>query len=143
MKEDQKTVTTEYKVDQETATADFDRFTESMDLDVDPVGMDDEDKIDFERHRGKLIEALRVGSLVINDTGEPVFTPQRETGTPITFHEPRGSALMAMDRKKKNHDMGKLFATMAEMTGCNPGTFSKMRMPDLKICMAIVTLFLA
>ena len=133
----------EYKVNQETAMVEFDRFTESMDLDLDLTGMDDEDKIDFSKHRGALIRAIQIGSLVINDEGEPVFTPQRENGESITFHEPRGSALMAMDRKKKNHDMGKLFATMAEMTGRNPGTFSKMLMPDLKICMAIGTLFLA
>lgn len=134
----------EYKVDQETATVEFNRFTESMDLDVNLAEMSEEEEAEFKKHRGRLIKALQVGSLVINEEGEPIFTPQRgETETPIIFQEPRGSAIMAMDQKKKGHEVGKLYAIMADITGQTTGTFSKMKMSDLKICTAITTLFLA
>ena len=138
------TATSKYKVDEDTATAEFDRFMEMMDIDVDPAGMDDEDKVDFGRHKGLLVKVIRRGSLVINDKGEPVFTPQRgEGGSPITFHEPKGSAIMAMDRKKRGHDVGKMFASIADMTGTSSSTYSNMYSSDLKICLAIATLFLA
>ena len=60
----------------------------------------------------------------------------------ITFHEPTGTSLIAMDRKKKSEDIGKLYATMGDITKTHASVFSKMKMPDLKVCMAITTLFL-
>ena len=130
-------------VAKEVAEQDFNRFADSMDLDIDPVGMDAEDKKGFEQQKDRIIAAIQSGSLVINDSGEPVFTPQRTKGADaITFYEPTGASLMAMDRKKKTEDIGKLYASMGEMTRTHASTFSKMKMPDLKVCMAITTLFL-
>jgi len=127
----------------EVAEQEFDRFVDLMDLDVDTDGMDEDDKKSFTQQKDKLISAIQTGALVVEDTGEPVFTPQRTEGaTPIKFYEPTGASLMAMDRKKKTEDIGKLYAAMGDMTKTNAGLFSKMRMPDLKICMAITTLFL-
>ena len=121
------------KVAKEVAEAEFDRFVKSMDLDVDPSDMSEEDKEAFQQQKDRLI----------NDDGEPVFTPQRtKDADTLTFHEPTGASLMAMDRKKKSEDIGKLYAAMADMTRSHASTFSKMRMADLKVCMAITTLFL-
>ena len=64
-------------VAKEVAEQDFNRFAESMDLDIDPVDMDAEDKKGFEQQKDRIIAAIQSGSLVINDSGEPVFTPQR------------------------------------------------------------------
>jgi len=130
-------------VAKEVAEADFERFAAGMDLDVDPSGMDAEDRKGFEQQKSKVVGAIQSGALVINDDDEPVFTPQRtKDAKPITFHEPTGASLMAMDRKKKAEDIGKLYASMADITGTHASTFSKMKMPDLKVCMAITTLFL-
>lgn len=131
------------KIAREVAEQEFNRFVEAMDLDVDPADMDAEDKKGFEQQKDRIIAAVQSGSLVINDTGEPVFTPQRTEGAEaITFHEPTGASLMAMDRKKKTEDIGKLYASMGEITKTHASTFSKMKMPDLKVCIAITTLFL-
>lgn len=131
------------KIAKEVAEAEFDRFAEAMDLDVDPADMDEEDKKSFEQQRQRVVKAIQSGSLVINENGEPVFTPQRtKDAEPLTFHEPTGASLMAMDRKKKTEDIGKLYATMGDITKTHASTFSKMPMGDLKICMALVTLFL-
>lgn len=132
------------KIVREVAEAEFDRFTSAMDIDVDPTYMDAEDKKGFEQQREKILAAIQIGSVVINDDGEPEFTP---TGAgadvnAIVFHEPTGASLMAMDRKKKTEDIGKLYATMSDMTKTSAGLFSKMKMRDLKICMAITTIFL-
>jgi len=131
------------KVAKEVAEAEFERFAEAMDLDVDTSIMDEDDRKGFDLQKNRIVSAIRSGAMVVNEDGEPVFTPQRmkDAGT-ITFHEPDGAALMAMDRKKKSEDIGKLYATMGAMTGTTAKTFSGMKMADLKVCMAIATLFL-
>lgn len=127
----------------EVAEAEFTRFGDLMDLDLDPLDMDEEDKKGFEQQKKRVISAIQNGSLIINDNGEPVFTPQGEKDlNPLTFSEPTGASLMAMDRKKRTEDVAKLYASMADMTGSSSGIFSKMKMRDLKVCMAITTLFL-
>jgi hypothetical protein len=72
-----------------------------------------------------------------------VYTPRRSKDIgDITFREPTGATLTAMDRKNQGEDVGKMFATMADMTGTTAKTFAGMQMSDLKVCMAIFNLFL-
>lgn len=131
------------KVAKDVAELEFDRFIDSMDLDVNTDGMDDDEKKDLSLHKGRVVRAIMVGSLVINEEGEPVFTPQRQDRDPLTFHEPGGDTLMAMDRKKASQEIGKMFVAMASITKTHSKGFSDMKMADLKICLAITTLFLA
>lgn len=131
------------KVAKEVAEEEFNRFVECMDLDVDPADMDEDDRKGFVHQKDRVIAAIQSGALVINDKGEPTYTPQRTNDAePITFYEPTGTSLMAMDRKKKTEDIGKLYAAMGDMTKTHANVFSKMKMADLKVCMAITTLFL-
>jgi len=131
------------KIAKEVAEAEFDRFTSAMDIDAEVANMDAEDKKGFNEQKDRIVKAVMSGALTVNDNGEPVFTPQRiKDADALTFHEPTGASLMAMDRKKKTEDVGKLYATMGDMTKTHANTFSKMKMPDLKVCMAITTLFL-
>jgi len=134
----------ENKIDLETAGLEFDRFAELMDLEVDPATMDAEDLKGFNDQKRKLVKAIARGALVINAKGEPVYTCQRDDGEPLTltFREPRGASFMAMDRKKKGEDMGKTYAIMGDMCKVAPVTFANMPQRDLKICTAIMVLFL-
>lgn len=132
------------KIALEVAENEFDRFVDLMDLDVNTEGMSADDKRDFSLQRDRILRAIQNGFLTVNDDGCPIYTPQmKEDAKPITFYEPTGASYMAMDRKKVGEDMAKLFATMADMTKTSSGLFSKMKSRDLKICMAITTLFLA
>lgn len=132
-----------HKIDKETAVVEFDRFTETMDLDMSMVGLSVEDKADLEGARDKVIIAICRGSLVINDIGEPVFTPQLSDSTAeIVFHEPTGASLMAMDRAKKSADIQKTYLVLADITRLNSKAFSNLKMRDLKVCLAVLTLFL-
>ena len=124
------------------AESEFVRFVDSMDLDINTDGMDDDEKKDLSLHKGRFISAIINGSLVINDEGEPVFTPQRGEHDALTFHEPTGAALMAMDRKKQSEEIGKMYVVAAAMTKTHSKTFSNMKIADLKVCMAITTIFL-
>lgn len=130
-------------VAKEVAEEEFDRFLEANDILADTENMDKEDRDSLNEQRARIVHAIEVGAMVISEDGEPVFTPRRTKDVPaLTFHEPTGASLMAMDRKKKNEDVGKLYATMGDMTRTDAKTFSKMKMADLKVCIAVTTLFL-
>ena len=132
-------------IDREVAEAEFDRFVEAMDLDLDPSTMDKEDGADFTRLRDSMVRAIEKGAVLIHETtGEPIFLPTKDLGhDTITFYEPTGASLMATDGKGKHADVRKMFAMMSDMTRTSPGTFASMPSRDLKICQNIVTLFLA
>lgn len=131
------------KVAIDVAEMEFQRFADAMDLDVSTGGMSAEDLEGFTQQRGRVLRAIQRGTLVINDKGEPEFSPARSDGAAvIVFHEPTGATLMAMDAKKKGQDIGKTYASMADMTRTHASTFAKMPMADLKVCMAIFTLFM-
>jgi len=127
-------------VDKETAERDFDSFIEKMDIDIE---MSDEDKKSFDEQKDKIVKAIQQGSLVVEENGEMTFTPQRSKDKdPIRFYEPTGATLSAMDTRKKDEDVSKTYAAMADMTHTSASTFSKMAIKDVKLCMVIFTLFL-
>jgi hypothetical protein len=132
------------KVADDVAEAEFERFGEAMDLDFDKSHMDEEDKKGFDDLKRIILRALKDGSLVVNDDGCPVYKPKHpDSGDgPITFNEPKGAALKETDKKKKGHDVGKTYAFAAAMTGENESRFSNMASRDLKVCLAIVNLFM-
>jgi len=131
------------KVAPEVAESEFDRFVEAMDLEVNKEGMDAEDRQSFDNAKAIFLRAVMAGSLVVNDDGEPVFRPTTVEGAePITFHEPEGANLMAMDTQKRTHDFGKIHHFLAGITRTNPKRFAQMKNRDLKVCHAIAGLFL-
>lgn len=131
------------KVAREVAEAEFDRFIESNAIILDLGDSSEDDRKEVGVQRARIVGAVMAGSLVFDENGEPIFTPQRTPDAePIHFREPTGAALMAMDRKKAGADIGKLYATMGEITGMHAKTFSSMKVADLHICMAITALFL-
>jgi hypothetical protein len=105
--------------------------------------MTEEELKDFLPEKIKIIKAMKNGSLVINEEGEPVFSPRKSDIPPIVFHEPTGASLVAMDKKKKNEDFSKFYTVLADITKTSAATFAKLKMRDLKVCIAIGTLFLA
>jgi len=130
------------KIIKEMAEQEFDRFIEAMDIEADPLEMDDEDKEQFKKQKSLVVARIMAGNVIIDDAGQPVYTVKQGDGDPITFYEPTGASLMAMDRKKKAEDIGKLYATMADMTKQPIKRFAGMKYRDLKVCIAITSLFL-
>jgi hypothetical protein len=133
------------KINLEVAQAEFDRFVESMGLLLDTSTMDVEDKTAFDKQKIRILDAMVSGHLVVNDDGEAVYTPFRPTSghkEPITFHERTGASVLAMDGKKKGHEMAKTYAIMAEMCKVHPSTFSRLAGPDIKTCEAVYALLM-
>ncbi|MCH9712765.1 MAG: hypothetical protein K0U20_09095 [Proteobacteria bacterium] len=135
----------ENKVDIKSAEVEFERFVEAMDLDVDTADMDTEDLTAFKKTKNRLIRAIQKGSLVFNEDGEAVYTPvnaKSKHTEAITFHERTGASLMAMDSKKKGHDVAKTYAVLGNMTGLHQSTFAGLVGIDVKICEAIFALLM-
>lgn len=127
-------------VDTATAEREFDRFAEAMDLDLDESLMDESDRNAYKRQRSRMVRAIERGALVINQDGEAVYTPQNPKSSyrePITFHERTGASLMAMDSKKKGHDVAKTYAVMADMCRVHANVFAGLAGTDGKVCEAI------
>lgn len=136
---------TEQKVALEVAEAEFERFAEAMDLDLDPSKMDEEDLTAFNKQKGRILRAVQRGALVFNEDGEAVYTPYHPKSghkEPITFHERTGASLMAMDGKKKGHDVAKTYAVLADMCKVHQNVFAGLVGPDVKTCEAIFALLM-
>lgn len=129
------------EVAKEVAEQEFERFTTEMDLDVTTERMDAEDRKKFEDLRDQVVRAIQAGKIGIDDKGQPVFTTSSGDKT-ITFYEPTGASFMAMDGQKKDAGVAKTFSLLADMTHTNAKLFSQMPNRDLKICQALLTLFL-
>jgi len=131
------------KVATEVAEQEFARWAEAMDLDFEPRGWTDDDKQAFTNRKNRLVRAIEKGHLVVDTEGRMVFTPQASPERdPITFNEPKGATLMAMDKKKAGAQHEKEYSVLAEMSGENAIRFANMQLRDLKICDAILSLFL-
>jgi len=127
-------------IDRSVAIDELERWFEANDIDTDTEGMDENDRSDIARQRTLLVRAIEQQRLVIDEEGRAIFTPK--SGVDITFHECTGAVFIAMDKKKKSSDFGKMFAAMGEITRTSPLTFSKMQNSDLKVCFALMTYFL-
>lgn len=133
------------KLDGETALNEFERWTNSMDLDVDTSGMDEEDLTAFNKQKNKIIRSLELGSMIINDSGEAEYTPRNARSRvkdPIVFRERSGASLMAMDGKKKGYNVTKTYSVLADMCNVHPSVFSGLIGTDIKVCEAVFALLM-
>lgn len=131
------------KINIDVAEQEFNRFAEAMCIDINTGNMGEEDLESFIEHKRKIVTAISNGYLVINESGEPVYTPKRsDNKDAITFYEPTGADLAEQDKRAKGQDHTRLFTTMGSMTKTNASRFAKMKMYDLKVCQAITVLFL-
>lgn len=133
------------KIAKDVAEAEFDRFVEAMDLDLDTTVMDVEDLTAFNKQKSRLIRAIERNHLVFNENGEAVYTPFNKRSKhkeAITFHERSGASLMAMDGKKKNHEVAKTYAVLADMCQVHQSVFANLIGTDVKVCEALFALLM-
>lgn len=127
-------------VDRETATADFDRFVEAMDLRLYRETMDQNERRDVNDDIDVLIWEIMHGILTVNDDGEIVLHPKKHD--PITFRAPMASGMAAMDRLKEHQKIGQMYALVAEICDA-PASAIKHRLTqhEFDTCVRIYGLF--
>lgn len=130
-------------VPRELAEQEFSRWLAAMDLvdKCDTSTMDAEDVKGFEKQKRTLVQSMERGALVVDDAGLFVFTTSDQKR--ITFYEPTGGDLMAMDQAKSGRDVEKTNKVLAAMTKENAAVFAGMKARDYRVCQAIFVLFLA
>lgn len=127
----------------EVAEHEFARFLESMDLDPDLDRMSADERRAHEDNKRAVLRAIESGRLSIDENGQPVFIPTKGVTDTITFFEPTGATFMAMDSKRRDQDIAKTFSLLAQMTKQPEQRFATMAQRDLKVCRALLSLFLA
>ena len=124
-----------YPIIRDVAEQELDRFFEMMEIDLDLETKGPEERGIFEGEKERLIKAIMLGRLVINEEGLAEYTTT--SGDLLTFQEPDGAANMAMDRAKSGESFSKMYKAIAAITETSTATFSKMKRRDLKVCEAI------
>ena len=131
-------------IDQETAEAEFARFTDEWDIDDNVDAMSGEDRESFEQIQNRIIKQITKGSAVVDVDGNITYTLKHPKGstTEVVFRVPGGDAYMAMDKFKDRQNMHKLYAFMGVMTKLPPAIFGNMDGRDIKFCQGVTLLFL-
>tara|TARA_R100000808_G_C2155423_1_gene167857 strand:- start:5947 stop:6342 length:396 start_codon:yes stop_codon:yes gene_type:complete len=129
----------EVKVAKEQAELEFDNFCVNFDIDTDC--RDQEEQESFNDIKDVVVKAIMYGHLTFNENSEPIYVPHRSDCKPLTFREMDGASFMAGDKSQGNHQA--MHAILADLTKTTSGTFAKMKNADLKVCRAILRLFMA
>ncbi len=131
-------------VDRAQAELEYDLFLEKNYLKQDFV-LDDVEGRSVERDKQIIISAIVRGDLTIDENGTPTYSPVTSANKdPIVFYKPKGDVLAAMDKRKDHQKVAQMYASLAQLTQTAPATFSKMdHKPDLEVCMALFSSFLA
>lgn len=133
------------KIDVTMAEAEFARFAETWDLDVDASTMRDEDADNMESIKRRMLRHIARGTLRVEDDGTLEFDlayPKMESLATLRFSVPGGDALLKWDRFKDQQSVHKINEFIGAMTGQPAAVFGKMDVRDLKVCQAVARLFL-
>ncbi len=137
-------------VAKEVAEAEFERFLDAMDLVPERHDLRGDDLDEFQDAKARILLAIRRGHLVIDEEGQPVYTPQVGEREPITFYEPTGATYTAKPamagrggKRKTPDEMDRMHAMLADMTRQPIVRFKKMKGRDVKVCHAIWSIFFA
>jgi len=133
------------RVANDVALAEFDRFAEMMDLDLDESIMQDDDRDELLKQKNRIVKEIVNGSLMINELGEAVYTPRHPRSAnkePITFHEHTGASIMAIDSKSNKARVAAAHAIMGDMCGVHPRVFAGLVGCDYKVCTALFALLM-
>jgi hypothetical protein len=136
----------EDKLTQEIAEKEFFDWAESLDIDCDVESMDSEELDDFNSIKKNIVFALRKGRLSIDEEGELSLKLKVPFGNLESLKFRNGfnsSAFIHMDRHKDKESMKKTLSFLGAWVGVDPKQLYKLDARDTKLCLKLITLFLA
>ena len=133
----------EFVMDLESARVDFGRFIAYMNLRLHRIPkQDDNTRREIELDLDEIVREIRLGHVIIDDTGQLVYTPQSSRRTePLTFRKPKSGNLAAMDRKKQNADVAKQAALIAELVNVPQASLSSLAQSDAEVLTMVLGFF--
>lgn len=136
----------EYKLTKELAETEFFNWAEGLCIDCDTEGMDSDELDDFNKIKKQIVFALRRGRASISQDGEFILKLQVSVdGVNELIFKPEfnSSAFIKMDRHKDKESMKKTLSFLGGWTNTDPKQLHKLDARDMKLCLSLVTLFLA
>src|SRR5690606_13016685 len=128
------------KIAKDVAEQEFERMCDAFRIDYSTNELGEKDLEEWTELRGKIVQVLRTGALIVGEDGKPTYTPPIG-GDSLTVHPPTGATLMALETYGQKN-ISNLVAAMAEMTRRDRSLFGKMAKPDFNVCSKLATLFL-
>jgi hypothetical protein len=136
-----------YKIDLETAEAEFMRYCESNDFETDETAMNDDERESFADIKRRFIKCCREGRVEVDGMNLKYtvskLSPEGFAGDVVTIKRPGGNAFVGMDGFKDRESVHKLHGFMSAMTGKEIKYFSKLDIADWKFFQAVSSLFLS
>ena len=133
-------MTEESVVDRETAEQEFEKFVKCMRVNMKVRLLDENERAPIMADRERIILGVEEGRMIVDDNG--IVTVEVQDGLkPVSFKKPKGDMLLAMDRRKEGHTMGKMLASMAACAQVPAERFSRMDAEDVYDCMAVWNFF--
>lgn len=127
-------------VDREIAEQEFEKFVKCMRVNMKVRLLDENERASIMADRERIIMGVERGSMTVDDNG--VVTIEVQDGLkPVSFKKPKGDLLLAMDRRKEGHTIGKMFASMAACAQVPAERLSRMDAEDIYDCMAVWNFF--
>lgn len=131
-----------FRIAKDVAESEFLRMCDAFRIDHDTSELSETELAEWNDLRGSLLRDLRAGTLIVGVDGKPTYTPPGAT-TGVTFHQPTGATIMALETYAGGKNIRNLTAAMADMTRTDQGEFGKMSAPDFQACARVAKLFLA
>ena len=142
---DENGLSTGQKIDDETASNEFERFSRAWDIQSDVEKMTPEDRETFKVQKNRVVAAIVAGRASVDEAGDILYTLAHPGGSVDSLHfvRPKALAYLAMDDYKDRQSVKKLFAFMAVVTGQPVKFLSNLDGVDAKFLIGVATLFLA
>lgn len=128
----------DYKVDRDTAEAEFDTMCDAMGVEVDEDIMAKDDREDFAKHRERIIKGIMAGTVVIQDGAPSVVCSDGET---VVFREPKGGVLL-QPMKKNEDELNRIYKIAGTLTG-GTAKLAQRPMRDYRPLLSITSLFIS
>lgn len=129
---------------EDAAGAEFDRWAELCEFDLDPRFMSQEGQEDCARRRHIAEREIMSGRITIDDEGNLSYQmkiPVKGVEVVSFPVDPDGTALLAFDTTKDGRNIAKLYAMIQAMTGMPPGTMAAMKRRDREVVQAVAGFF--
>jgi hypothetical protein len=136
-----------YKIDLDTAEAEFMYYCESNDFETDEAAMNDDEQESFADIKRRFIKCCREGRVEVDGMNLKYtvskLSPEGFSGDVVIIKRPGGNAFVGMDNFKDRESVHKLHGFMSAITGKEVKYFSKIDIADWKFFQAVSSLFLS
>lgn len=127
-----------YKVSVDVAENEFLRLCAARRVETEELS--DYETAKLLRFKAKLLPSIRRGHLVVNDNGDPVYTPPVPGAPTLTFGMPYGANFVELDAESGEHHTTQ--RAVASLCGVEVSVIAKLQGPDWRVCGALAGLFM-